>query len=256
MKNLGISFALAFIVSILFFCVLDFALGMEAHAAYGVAGLPLIASAHLYEVLERADGRKELAEPRPHESLSNRQQKSAIYTFDAYAISWPIATVYSILMLVSVLEFNSFLSGVLVSMSEIDFHEHPQSMIYFQFPLNLIAVYLIARWIGARGAKHGISCLLCTIVISLIFAHSFDLFFINADEFAKMFQHRNITSLILSGIFVFSIPAAIGYWRGTRMRLAKYLRYLMGILPEDTRDALITLAYEEANKIRTRRLAA
>jgi hypothetical protein len=44
------------------------------------------------------------------------------------------------------------------------------------------------------------------------------------------------------------VAGLLGYWRGQKYRLSKYLHYLLGVLPAETRDAVIELAFEEAQK--------
>jgi len=48
---------------------------------------------------------------------------------------------------------------------------------------------------------------------------------------------------------VLMVPALLGYWRGRKLRLSKYLYYLLGVLPKETRDAVVELAFDEAQKI-------
>ena len=40
----------------------------------------------------------------------------------------------------------------------------------------------------------------------------------------------------------------IGYWRGRNFRLSRYLHYLLSVLPADTRDLVIELAFGEAQE--------
>jgi hypothetical protein len=45
------------------------------------------------------------------------------------------------------------------------------------------------------------------------------------------------------------VPGLLGYWRGQKYRLSKYLHYLLDVLPAETRDTVIGLAFDEAQKI-------
>jgi hypothetical protein len=49
--------------------------------------------------------------------------------------------------------------------------------------------------------------------------------------------------------FIIVVPGLIGYWRGQRQRLSKYLDYLLSVLPQQTRDTVVDLAFEEAQKV-------
>ena len=45
------------------------------------------------------------------------------------------------------------------------------------------------------------------------------------------------------------VPGLIGYWRGKRQSLSKYLHYLLSVLPPQTRDTVVELAFDEAQKV-------
>ena len=62
------------------------------------------------------------------------------------------------------------------------------------------------------------------------------------DPFDSM-QKAEIASTIISGPFLL-----IGYWRGRKHRLSKYLYYLLGVLSPEARHAVIELAVEEAQR--------
>ena len=49
--------------------------------------------------------------------------------------------------------------------------------------------------------------------------------------------------------FIIVVPGLIGYWRGQRQRLSKYLDYLLHVLPPQDRDTVVDLAYGEAQKV-------
>ena len=53
--------------------------------------------------------------------------------------------------------------------------------------------------------------------------------------------------IIISLIVI--VPGLIGYWRGKRQSLSKYLYYLLSVLPPQTRDTVVELAFEEAQKV-------
>jgi hypothetical protein len=50
--------------------------------------------------------------------------------------------------------------------------------------------------------------------------------------------------------------ALLGYWRGHKARWAKYLGYLLGVLPPETRDAMVDLVFVEAQKVAAARRSA
>lgn len=58
-----------------------------------------------------------------------------------------------------------------------------------------------------------------------------------------------LLSRIVPITLIFLVPGLLGYWRGRKYRLSKYLHYLLGVLPEETRDTVIDLAFDEAQKV-------
>ena len=46
-----------------------------------------------------------------------------------------------------------------------------------------------------------------------------------------------------------TVPGLIGVWRGKRMRLTRYLGYLLSRLPMDTRFAIVNMVYDEVNRL-------
>jgi len=44
-----------------------------------------------------------------------------------------------------------------------------------------------------------------------------------------------------------------GYWRGHRHKLSAYLYYLVRVLPAETRETVVELTFEEAQKVGLRR---
>jgi hypothetical protein len=63
----------------------------------------------------------------------------------------------------------------------------------------------------------------------------------------KLYEAALILSIVEFPFEIFS--GLIGYWRGRKYRLAAYLHYLLGVLPAETRDTVVELAFDEARKV-------
>jgi hypothetical protein len=255
MKNLGISFGLSFVASTLLFVILYFTLSLDAHAAYGIAGLPFIASTHLCELLERREGKKQLANPTGGRTPN-------IYKYDKFAISWPVTVAYGTVILVAFAELLSFVAGVLLAVfpEEENLKGPPQAVFALVLPSTLIAGYLVGRWIGSRAGPFGLIAIFCVAALAAIFGKCIDFAVISTEDFVKLYDDQKDFAAFLEHVpfaaLSFLVSGLLGFWRGRRMRLTKYLRYLFSILPRETTDTLLALAYEEAQKISSRRLAA
>jgi hypothetical protein len=255
MKNLGISFGLSFAASAAFFCILYFLMKLEEHAAYSIAGLPLIASGHLCEVLERREGKRETANP-----IEGRLTN--IYSYEKFFFAWPLTAVYGTIILLAFAEFLGGVSGILLSIfgDERSTDGVPKTIFAFLLPITVIAGYLVGRWIGSRSRRGGVVAIFLVAPLSAILDKTVESMMISSDDFKQLYgvpetfgaviEHTGATAAILL------VTGLVGYWRGRRMRFSKYLRYLLGILPSDTRDTLMGLAYEEALKVMSRRAAA
>ena len=87
--------------------------------------------------------------------------------------------------------------------------------------------------------------MLLAIIISAAFWRAVDLLIAGEEEFTPSEQVLDLCRvpfLICAGL--------IGYWRGRKYRLSRYLHYLLDVLPAETRDTVIDLAFDEARKIR------
>jgi len=84
---------------------------------------------------------------------------------------------------------------------------------------------------------------LLAIIISAAFLPVSDLLFSDPGELAPgaVFGAYRLPFIMCA--------ALIGYWRGQKYRLSKYLYYLLDVLPAEARDAFIDLAFEEAQKV-------
>ena len=103
--------------------------------------------------------------------------------------------------------------------------------------------YFVGRWIGTRCSSKGMIAILLIIFLSTAMDLIFNFMFPDdPGDFPSMLL--DLTSLL------FSIPAGvIGYRRGRKYRLSRYLHYLLSVLPPETRDTVIDLAFGEAQKI-------
>jgi hypothetical protein len=104
----------------------------------------------------------------------------------------------------------------------------------------------VGRWIGTRCARRGVVAILLigplasAIYISINFS-------VNKMEFQRiLYEFANETCIFWgAGLF--------GYWRGHRHKLSAYLHYLMRVLPAETREAVVELTFEEAQRLGSRR---
>ena len=120
--------------------------------------------------------------------------------------------------------------------------------------MMIFAAYFVGRWIGARTSRLGVVTMLLIAPLTAAIGVGADVLFL-ADEWYRgyntsdRFAFFGILIRITKISFLIVVPGLIGYWRGQRQRLSKYLDYLLGVLPPQTRDTVVELAFEEAQKV-------
>ncbi len=240
MKDLLISFSISLAASICLFSVLTFVFEMEAHGAAGIAGLPFIASHHIYEALERdSDKRK-----------TQSSRNVPVRAPDDFYLSWKVSAVLYALFLFGVIQITPLL--VMFCAVVADGGDNPKMYFAVATPFNLIAAYAAGRWLGMRVSRFGIPAVLIGGTATIVAAKLLDFYFVTGDRdlgflAAKGFADLGIFCTV--GSILVSIPGLIGYWRGRSYRLVRYFRYLLTSLSPDTRETLVNMAYEEAARL-------
>jgi hypothetical protein len=249
MKNLSVAFGISLGASIVLFFILHFILHMDAHGAAGIAGLPFIASHHLCEMLERTDAKRNLA----------TTPEKSIYTFDGFAISWKLMIIYGSMVIAGMMQafgLVGLLVGSLFFGPEVAASE-PKLTLAISLPLNLLGCFFVGRWIGTRCQNTGLGILVVLAVpfLGIMAAKIVDFALVSPEDFKRAYDQDKSFFVFLQHVLfatpMFWIPALLGFWRGHVIRLARYLRYLLSILPKDTREVLVNLAYEEAQNLAT-----
>jgi hypothetical protein len=212
-------------------------------AAVALAGLPMLTFPKLIEVLEQQQGRKNLA----------AGKQAPIYDFKGYQIAWPLMALYGFLVLYTVgtaftvlgyalAQTIGLVSGVDLTESELIKYLQLQDII-----VTAALSYFVGRWIGTRCSSKGMIAILLIIFLSTAMDLIFNFMFPDEPGYfpTKLLSLISLPFAISAGI--------IGYRRGRKYRLSRYLHYLLSVLPPETRDTVIDLAFGEAQKIGSRR---
>jgi hypothetical protein len=244
MKHLTVAFGISLGASILLFAVFTLIFAIDVHAAAGIAGLPFIASHQVYETLERESGKKQIAS----------EQHNAVPSQEQFFMSWKLGAALIALFIFGAMQLTP-LVGVASDfiVSKLD---DPRVYFAVALPLNLIAAYSVGRGVAMRVTHHGILSVVVGVAAGVMLAHLFDFLFVSADPEIAFIQAHNLGELFVkigSGFVILSVASLIGYWRGRSYRLARYFRYLLSILPKDTRETLVGIAFEEARALGSRR---
>jgi hypothetical protein len=208
-------------------------------AAKVLAGVPILTFPKFLEFLEQQEGRKNLA----------AGKQTLIYDFRGFQIAWPLMALYGGLLLLAV-NLLSWLpvTGMLEAGFAEDIKESARGtyelalILAIVFPATILCAYFVGRWIGTRCSSRGVAAILLAAIFYA--AVSLALGGIVPDEPWEP-SSKLLELILLAWLICFGL---IGYWRGRKYRLPKYLHYLLGVLPAETRDTVIGLAFEEAQR--------
>ena len=254
MKYLAISLAVSIGIGLLLFGI-SYPLLQNVEMSEGLAAIPIIGSHHIAEMLERQEGRRSLAPNRA----------TAIHTLKAYEISWYVLAAYGIVILVAVVQLAGGIVGLIMGLVG---GQHTGgftqgdvlAIAAISIPTQLVGGYFVGRWIGTRSAaKTGIAAVLVCAIATAVISRLIDMAIISPDDAQAVYGGQvdvaRFLNLVFISFIIFGGSTMLGYWRGTTRRLNNYMSYLLGVLPADTRDTLVNLAYEEAEKVGARTAA-
>jgi len=221
----------------------------QAMSAAGIlAGAVITAFPKVAEFLEQQESRKSLAAGR----------RAPVYDFRGFQIAWPLMVVYGTVVLWGVTQAAAGFAGLMLgSMLSFEGENAPKAAFAASVPATMIAIlgsYFVGRWIGARTSRLGIVTMLLIASLTSAAAVGIDVLMLSHGLYKNLYGSEWLAFFgILTRITVISfmmiVPGLIGYWRGQRQRLSKYLDYLLSVLPPQTRDTVVELAFEEAQKV-------
>lgn len=235
-----------FVLTFVLLSVFEFP--QPAIAAGYLAAAVLATFPKVAESLEQQEGRKSLAAGR----------RAPIYDFRGFQIAWPLMVVYGTVVLWCAIEAAAGIAGLLLGqVLPFEGEDIFKSVFAATVPAAMITIlgsYFVGRWIGARTSRLGIVTMLLIAFLTTAAAVGLDVFGLPDKLYKDLYGSERlaffgILSRFTRGSFIIIVPGLIGYWRGQRQRLSKYLDYLLRVLPPQTRDTVVELAFEEAQKV-------
>jgi tetratricopeptide (TPR) repeat protein len=158
LRNLATSVAIVSTFGILLFCLAHFILLLSVDEAYGLAGLPFIASAHIYELLERREGKRQFSHPQP--------PRRSIYTLRRFALPWKVTVAYGFLIFIGIVLVGVALAILLETILE-PLTGKPVANglgIAVVTIIQFFALFFVGRWIGSRCARYGVWAALAVVL--------------------------------------------------------------------------------------------
>jgi hypothetical protein len=254
MKHFAIAFGIVCgVAAVLFgaiFALLSFiGIPQAQEVAKPLAGVVILAFPKVAEFLEQQESKKRLAVGR----------RKPVYDFRGFQIEWPLMVVYGTILLVVLLQAAGFFAGFTfaAAMRSID-DENVSKFAAFRglqtAGIMIFASYFVGRWMGARISRWGILTMVLIAALAPTAAVGLDVAFLSEETYRKFAGSEpsaflGILKQIAFTSFIIVVPGLVGYWRGRRQRLSKYLNYLLNVLPPQDRDTVVELAYGEAQKL-------
>jgi hypothetical protein len=236
----------------------------DVKVAGGLAAIPIGGVHHIAELLERREARTSFSPER----------RTAVHSFKGFAIWWPLTIAYGTLIVFAVAEFVGGLTGLLAGAlsaaltAETNIEALASKMpnvvailgLFIAAPIQALSGYMFGRWVGMRGDRYGIVVVLVFAGLGAMLMRGLDYAFSPKSHYQIFFGRTKAIQFILLQTVVtfalFSLPGLLGYWRGRKYRPFKYMQYLLGVLPNDTREVLVDIAFEEAQKLGAKNVPA
>jgi hypothetical protein len=203
---------------------------------------PLALTTTIAQALERDEGRKSVA----------AGHRTPVYDFRSFRIAWPLMVVYGAAVLLGVTTSVNFVVGFMGGLMGAEIKVMRPALITVSVLVILLASYHIGRWIGIRCSQFGIATMLLVALFAGTLLVALEVFTTSDEAYREMrgwerMSAHSLLPIVVNAPLIFAFEL-VGNWRGRKRRLSAYLSYLLGVLPPETRDTVVELAYEEAQK--------
>jgi hypothetical protein len=236
-----------------------------------VLGAAVVATLSIFEITKKAAeliaGMLAAAIPTVHQllqksgsRLSLSARKRGVVSLQGYTMPVVMLALYGILILWSASELMGALAGVAASAAGVT-KENFSSILALAAIPQMIVAYFVGRWIGVRSQSKGLFAVLAVgffaPFIDWLISH-FAGIEVPLGSKPEKFESPRLEffyycGAVLSYLTVITVkltvPALLGYWRGRGIQLSRYLVYLLRALPQDSQNALVNLASDEAKRL-------
>jgi len=248
MKN----FIFAFFIVLFLVCILILVIALleiPIEISQALIGTFTVFVLYVDRLLEKKDIAKTNSVP-----LSDR-----IVQFKSFGMASTVMIFYGTLILLLIANFGGLFTGLALD-------SRNDKIIIISMCIAVVLMlagsFFIGHWVGSRcseGIAKGVVTLLAIYIAYGLLKLLMDIAVADDIIFLLEIPHEQkwliLIMMNLMGVVVFFIISLIGYCFGRRRRLSKYMDYLMRILSPDTRYILVELAYDEAKRLASDRVA-
>jgi hypothetical protein len=218
--------------------------GVEDTLAKGAASVPLVALPKAYEELEKISAQS-----------AGTKGEGQIRNISQFSIPIYMLILYAVLLCFALLNLGVIWAEIaFYGLGGQNANYNKNAIGFISAPVHMLGLYLIGRWVGSRSPRFGLAvpvvalfiAVSLTLILQALFGVREVVKAIHGVEPAASIEYLTAVLKNSPGLLIALIPIYIGYWRGMKLKLAKYLKYLLDIVPKDTRETLVSLAYDEA----------
>jgi hypothetical protein len=210
--------------------------------AWTATTIPSMLMTRVYDLLEASSTKRALAKT----GLSvNEFSIHPLFAFLLCLITWS-----------GIVLFTGALMGMLVGMSQSEINiSKPMAftslVVFTALPLRVIAAAYLGCWIGTRSRRYVLGIVIGCIVLGYSAGFLLSISTMSSDLRKAIFNDNTALEQfisILPDIVIFIISGALGFWYGQRQKPAYYLAFIVRMLPQETRQAIVEMAQDEAKR--------
>ena len=176
----------------------------------------------------------------------------SIVQFDSFGTPWYLMIIYGTILTFTASSLGGGTSGALGGAMGLDIEHSLIVSTVYMFFFTLIGHYFVGKWIGVKCIGLGVWTAILVAFLHSAIENSLTWAFASDGAFSLYFGDSPrstwfVVVLIVSGSLIRIPFVALGYWRGRHSRLSAYFQYLLKQVPMETRNTIVTLAYDEAS---------
>jgi hypothetical protein len=246
MKTLITAFSLALCGIVALFLALS-TVGVDHAVAGSIASVIMGGIPYIRESLDKRSAQRN--GPKPGQVLS----------LEGFGLGEKRMILYGALIIFGAMNFASGIGGLTAVMLDAGQDKVWSAVVIVTCLIVFPTVFCVGRWVGRRSAANGVMTILLIALLARVGASLFDMLVLSHADLVQVLGEDptlfSVGKQIISGSLLFFILGLLGYWRGRRQQLAAYISYLLRNVSEESRRAIVDLAFEEASRVSGLRLS-
>ena len=215
-------------------------------------------------------------------STIREREAPTLVTVKGFGLRWRILVLYGTLMVFVSLQVLGIITGAIIGeVSAVMYLSTPEAAELVPSVIVVVGLFwgcpflfICGRWMGRRSMlqlskSKGIFGVVAATVLAAVLSNILD-FLAKAltahtgtlpgityrmQELRSEIPYYILIPIVLVVLAFATLPALFGYWRGRRQIIGAYMGYLLHKAPENTRETIVELAYEETMQERNPKMS-